>query len=225
MKEEISQFNTSKRVFFKVNLKEGIELDESGQYDPNKVAQLEAIKEKLRKTKANETSLETNIVFASEYETPAPVKTIQKRTKFAGKRRKIEKADIEDFLDKEGDNIESGPKSMNDIRMKQLEENNESEIADQVKQSVKYGNAIKKAKKLNLEMLNAKDEYDEIQEALDKQRRQAIKNVKLGEELAQEIISQSGPNEIEDKKEPDEDVISTNTLSFIKAIPSIKEQR
>eukprot|EP01022_Parablepharisma_sp_SALTPOND_P005619 TRINITY_DN123092_c1_g1_i1.p1 TRINITY_DN123092_c1_g1~~TRINITY_DN123092_c1_g1_i1.p1 ORF type:complete len:568 (-),score=108.92 TRINITY_DN123092_c1_g1_i1:89-1684(-) len=208
--------------------KEGISLDEKGQYDPNKVAQLAAIKQKLTKAKANEISLETPKVISSEYETPAPIKTKRKFAAIAQRRRKPEKEDIGDFFDKE--ERSRGNKETNDLstkeemRRKRQEEAEVKESGEQEAKSEKYKNAVKRAKKITADVYEEKDEYDEIEAALNRQRLAR----KRGEDMVHEIINEDNATEQQtsgNDKPSDETVMLTDTLNFISAVPSIKDRK
>lgn len=224
MEEELKEFDNKQKVLFYFIVKVGIELDERGQYDPNKSAQLAAIKEKLMKPKANMVSLETRKVVASEYEEPVKIK--KKVGTLMLKRRKIE-PDIEDVLEEEADGDENDLKTKEAIRKEQQIKENEAELKNQAERSVNYGRAIKKAKKLTADAFQPKDEYDEIEEAMNRQRRAmmnaANSNTKRGGEEICEIIAQETPLE-QDNSKPEDGVVISD-LNFIKAIPSNKQRR
>jgi hypothetical protein len=216
VEEELKDTINKPNVIFIFHLKAGIELDETGQYDPNKVTSLAAIKEKLKKKAANMMTLETPKVFGSAYEEPVKIK------KKVGmqKRRRVE-IDIGEYLDKEGGEDHLSKKE--DVRREQEIKKSETELNDQLKKTYNYGRAISKAKKLTEDFFQANEEHDEIQEALDRQRRAIMNKEKRGEELTREIITQTSSKE-EEVKEVKDDVVITD-LNFIKGLPSTKDRR
>lgn len=217
MEEEFPGLGDKSKVVLLLNAKVEIELDEELRYDPNKIAKHAAIKEKLSKRGANTVSLNTQKVFSSEYETPVNIK--KKVGTSALKRRRVE--DIADFLDKEGEGDDSNLSTKEAVRKRQQQKDEEAELHDQNRKVENYGRAVKKAKKLTEDAFLGKDEYDEIEEALNRQRLAAINNTKRGEELTREMISQEPP-----KPEATlEDGVVITDLNFIKAIPSTKQQR
>ncbi len=225
--------------------KEGILLDESGQYDPHKVAQLASIKQKLTKTKANEISLETPKVFASEYEVPAePPKGKRKlASTMTQKRRKIDQEDIADLLAKnQGVAAEPDVATKEEVRKKAGQEQEAKEAGEELEKSQKYRNAVKRAKKITADVYSAagKDEYDEIEAAINSQRLALSGATRRGEDLIQQFIQEdsaapegealqkvdAGNGGIGTKPTEDEGgVLITDALHFIKAVPSMKDRK
>eukprot|EP00826_Nyctotherus_ovalis_P057527 TRINITY_DN7873_c0_g2_i1.p1 TRINITY_DN7873_c0_g2~~TRINITY_DN7873_c0_g2_i1.p1 ORF type:complete len:507 (+),score=191.23 TRINITY_DN7873_c0_g2_i1:155-1675(+) len=217
MEEELGGIGEKSKVVLLLYVKAEIELDEEGRYDPNKIAKHAAIKEKLSKKSANTVSLNTQKVFSSEYEAPVNIK--KKVGTSALKRRRVE--GIADFLDKEGEGDDSNLSTKDAVRKRQREKNEEAELNDQSRKVENYGRAVKNAKRLTEDAFLGRDEYDEIEEVLNRQRRAAISSTKRGEELVREMISKEPP-----KPEPIlEDGVVITDLNFIKAIPSTKQQR
>jgi len=164
-------------------------------------------------------TLETPKVFGSAYEEPVKIK----KKVGAQKKRRVEK-DIGEYLDEEGG--EDSLSKKEDARREQQIKKTETELNDQLRKSQNYGLAIKKAKKLTHDFFQAKEEHDEIEEALDRQRRAIINNEKRGEELIREIMAQENPKEkeVQEASKEEETVVITD-LDFIKGIPSIKQRK
>jgi len=214
--------------------KEGIDLDEVGQYDPNKVAQLAAIKQKLSKKKGNEISLETQKIFTSEYEVPEAPKKDKLKNTMAHKRRKPEAdSNIEEYLDKNQENISEKEQKVNKEEIRKNAEINE--INTQIQQSNKYEKAVKRAKKMVADIKNEQDEYDEIEAAINRQRQVLNKseNSKRGENFVLESLEKEEQKQEPenskntDKKEPEDEnmVLMTDAMNFINSVDSIKARK
>jgi U4/U6.U5 tri-snRNP-associated protein 1 len=145
---------------------EGITLDSTGEYNPEKLKRLEAIRSKLNSSnKGNEISLDVAKNIASEYQTPE--ETYKFKVPKKRKTEKKSKDDILKFLEEslQGDTGALGTRETQKTKAKQ-----EQEAAGDEHKADGYQNALDKARAKS-RVRDFDEEYEDMERAIEMQRK------------------------------------------------------
>lgn len=199
--------------------KEGIMLDSLGEFNLERQRKIEAIKNKLAgPKKGGEISLETSKNVASEYFTSDEMKKFKKPIKKANNVKK-NREDILKFLE---DTIEDEDGNLGTRDAKKVRERADlDDVTTKKLKTENYEAALEKAREQTKYSTMVDEEYDEVQRAIENQRRAAQQKVNKVEDVVRTLIetnktANSIDNEVvvlDNKKKPaDAEFIELDTI-------------